>query len=118
MRQFPDKAHRVTDDDIQRVTDGQQARRGVEGVEKAVVGGDCGACQAVQERRLPRVRVAHYRRDRDFTLFAILVYELLGPLLTREALIRSGDITPKPKAIEERRENRLKEVLSMEEKSK
>ena len=58
------------------------------------------------------------RLIRNITLFAILVYELLGPLLTREALIRSGDITPKPKAIEERRENRLKEVLSMEEKSK
>jgi len=48
---------------------------------------------------------------RNITLFAILVYELIGPLLTREALTKAGDIVAKSPEVENRRKNRLQEVL-------
>ena len=32
---------------------------------------------------------------RNITLFAVLVYELVGPMLTKIALTKAGDITPK-----------------------
>ena len=32
---------------------------------------------------------------RNITLFAVLIYELVGPMITKTALIRSGDIIPK-----------------------
>ncbi len=38
---------------------------------------------------------------RNITLFAVLVYELVGPLLTKIALTKSGDIVPKAVAIQE-----------------
>ena len=47
---------------------------------------------------------------RNITLFAILVYELVGPLLTRNALMKSGDITEKPEGVKNRRKNRLAEI--------
>ena len=31
---------------------------------------------------------------KNITLFAILIYELIGPYLTKQCLIKSGDITP------------------------
>ncbi len=33
---------------------------------------------------------------RDITLFSVLIYELVGPILTRDALTKAGDIQPKP----------------------
>ncbi len=33
---------------------------------------------------------------RNIVLFAVLIYELIGPLMTKNALIRSGDIVSKP----------------------
>ena len=33
---------------------------------------------------------------RNIVLFAVMIYELLGPMLTKIALTRAGDITPKP----------------------
>lgn len=44
---------------------------------------------------------------RNIVLFAVLIYELVGPLLTREALIRSGDITEMPVEVKERRQRKL-----------
>ncbi|MBE6648763.1 MAG: sodium:proton antiporter [Ruminococcaceae bacterium] len=35
---------------------------------------------------------------RNISLFAVLVYELVGPLLTKIALMKAGEITPKPVA--------------------
>ncbi|MBO4453218.1 MAG: cation:proton antiporter [Clostridia bacterium] len=35
---------------------------------------------------------------RNITLFAVLIYELVGPVLTKYALTKSGDITPKATA--------------------
>ena len=34
---------------------------------------------------------------RNIILFSVLVYELLGPVLTKIALTKAGDITEKPK---------------------
>jgi len=48
---------------------------------------------------------------RNLTLFAVLVYELLGPTLTKIALTKSGDIKPKDtEALKQRREDKLKEI--------
>ena len=33
---------------------------------------------------------------RNIVLFSVLIYELVGPLLTKMALTAAGDITPKP----------------------
>ncbi|MBQ1963133.1 MAG: hypothetical protein II369_03345, partial [Clostridia bacterium] len=32
---------------------------------------------------------------RSIVLFAVMIYELVGPMLTKIALVRAGDITPK-----------------------
>ena len=34
---------------------------------------------------------------KNITLFAVLVYELVGPMLTKMALLRAGDIKPEEK---------------------
>lgn len=47
---------------------------------------------------------------RNITLFAVLVYELIGPLLTRQALMAAGDIKPMTEDVKKRRENLLKKV--------
>ncbi|MBP5154061.1 MAG: cation:proton antiporter [Lachnospiraceae bacterium] len=45
---------------------------------------------------------------RSIVLFAVLVYEIAGPLLTKWALTRSGDIAPQPEEVRNRREAKLK----------
>ena len=47
---------------------------------------------------------------RNITLFAVLVYELFGPLLTRWALTKAGDIKPMPEHVKNRREHKLREA--------
>ena len=44
---------------------------------------------------------------RNITLFAVLIYELIGPLLTRQALQAAGEIKPKPHEVIHRRKNKL-----------
>lgn len=44
---------------------------------------------------------------RSVVLFAILIYELIGPLLTKRALLRAGDITAKPEEVKKRRSDLL-----------
>ena len=44
---------------------------------------------------------------RNIILFSVLIYELFGPVMTREALKASGDITEKPKEVLERRQRKL-----------
>ena len=44
---------------------------------------------------------------RNIVLFAVLVYELVGPLLTKWALTRAGDIQPKSEEVLHRRERKL-----------
>lgn len=47
---------------------------------------------------------------RNITLFAVLIYELVGPVLTRQALTAAGDIKPMPHEVKNRRETKLKEA--------
>ena len=44
---------------------------------------------------------------RNITLFAVLVYELFGPVLTRWALTKSGDIQPMAQEVRDRRKTKL-----------
>lgn len=46
---------------------------------------------------------------RNIVLFAVLIYELAGPILTREALKRAGEISEIPQEVRERRERALQE---------
>ena len=46
---------------------------------------------------------------RNIILFGVLVYELFGPVMTKFALTRSGDIKPKSPEVENRRETYLAE---------
>jgi len=47
---------------------------------------------------------------RSLTLFAVLVYELIGPTITKIALTKSGDIQPKSAEVLHRREKTLQEI--------
>ena len=47
---------------------------------------------------------------RNIILFSVLVYELIGPSLTKMALTRAGDIQEKSNELVHRREKRLEEV--------
>lgn len=47
---------------------------------------------------------------RNITLFAVLIYELLGPLMTRQALTAAGEITPKPQEVINRRRHKLEDA--------
>jgi len=47
---------------------------------------------------------------RNITLFAVLVYELFGPMLTRWALTKAGDIKPMSHEVKNRRKTKLEEA--------
>ena len=47
------------------------------------------------------------RLIRNITLFAVLIYELFGPLMTREALTAAGDIKPMSEEVKNRRQIKL-----------
>ena len=47
---------------------------------------------------------------RDIILFSVLVYELIGPSLTKMALTKAGDIQAIPAEVKGRRKKRLEEV--------
>ena len=44
---------------------------------------------------------------RNITLFAVLIYELFGPVLTRQALMSAGDIQPMSEEVKNRRQIKL-----------
>ena len=46
---------------------------------------------------------------RNIVLFAVLIYELLGPVMTKNALTAAGDIQPKSEEVLNRRQVRLEE---------
>lgn len=54
---------------------------------------------------------------RNITLFSVLVYEMVGPLLTRQALTKAGDIKPIPEEVRNRRQRKL-EAVEASRKSK
>ena len=47
---------------------------------------------------------------RNITLFAVLIYELFGPLITRWALTKAGDIKPMSDEVKNRRNIKLQET--------
>ena len=47
---------------------------------------------------------------RNIVLFAVLIYELVGPLMTKWALTKAGDIRPKSEEVLHRRERKLAAV--------
>lgn len=53
---------------------------------------------------------------RNITLFAVLIYELFGPLLTRQALTAAGDIKPIPEEVKKRRHTKLEMAKKSSEK--
>ncbi len=53
---------------------------------------------------------------RNITLFSVLIYELFGPLFTRWALTKAGDITPMPEHVKNRRHHKLQEQLALNKK--
>ncbi len=53
---------------------------------------------------------------RNITLFAVLIYELVGPLLTRQALTAAGDIKPIPHEVKNRRQHKLSMVNTKNDK--
>jgi len=52
---------------------------------------------------------------RSITLFSVLIYELVGPMMTKMALMRSGDISPQLESVKNRR-NELLEKASEKQK--
>ena len=53
---------------------------------------------------------------RNITLFAVLIYELVGPLMTKWALTQSGDIQPMSDEVRNRRENKLAAASAQKQK--
>lgn len=53
---------------------------------------------------------------RNITLFAVLIYELVGPLLTRQALMAAGEIKPMPDHVKDRRQIKLDAAKTDKEK--
>ena len=47
---------------------------------------------------------------RNITLFAVLIYELVGPVFTRQALTAAGEIVPIPHHVKERRQTKLEQA--------
>lgn len=52
---------------------------------------------------------------RNITLFAVLIYELFGPLMTRQALMAAGEIKPMEQHVKERRQIKLEEAKKSKE---
>jgi len=53
---------------------------------------------------------------RNITLFAVLIYELVGPLLTRQALAAAGEIKPIPEHVKNRRQTKLTDAAERKNK--
>ena len=51
---------------------------------------------------------------RNIALFAVLIYELFGPLMTRQALMSAGEIPPMEEHVKERRRLKLEEAKKRE----
>ena len=51
---------------------------------------------------------------RNITLFAVLLYELFGPLMTRQALMAAGDIRPVSEEVKNRRHHKLQAAKNRE----
>ena len=47
---------------------------------------------------------------RNIILFSVMVYELIGPSLTKIALTKAGDIQSKPSEVKNRRKKKLEQT--------
>lgn len=56
------------------------------------------------------------RLIRNITLFAVLIYELIGPLMTRQALMAAGDIKPMSEEVKNRRQRKLEAAKASKRK--
>ena len=55
---------------------------------------------------------------RNIVLFSVLIYELVGPALTKNALMKAGDIQPKSEEVINRRQRKLEQArLSREQQA-
>lgn len=52
----------------------------------------------------------HGNLIRNITLFAVLIYELVGPMMTKMALTAAGDIQPMSDEVKNRRQKKLEEA--------
>ena len=52
---------------------------------------------------------------RNITLFAVLIYELFGPMMTKMALTAAGEIQPIPEHVKNRRQHKLAEAKKAKE---
>ena len=52
---------------------------------------------------------------RNITLFAVLIYELFGPIMTRMALTAAGEIHPITEEVKRRREQKLEQAKELKE---
>ena len=50
---------------------------------------------------------------RNIVLFSVLVYELVGPMFTKWALTKAGDIQPPSDEVKNRRQNKLASILHL-----
>ena len=50
---------------------------------------------------------------RNITLFAVLIYALFGPLITRQALMSAGEIKPMSDDVKHRRKAKLEAAKSL-----
>ncbi len=57
------------------------------------------------------------RLIQNITLFAILIYEIFGPLMTKWALTKAGDIQPISEEVKNRRQKKLEEVKRVKEEA-
>jgi Kef-type K+ transport system membrane component KefB len=55
---------------------------------------------------------------RNITLFAVLIYELFGPMMTKMALTAAGEIQPMPEHVKNRRHHLLAEAKKAKEENK
>ena len=52
---------------------------------------------------------------RNIVLFSVLIYELVGPMLTKNALMAAGDIQPKSEEVINRRQRKLEQAQAKRE---
>ena len=53
---------------------------------------------------------------RSVVLFSVLIYELVGPALTKDALMKAGDIQPKSDEVVNRRQIKLEKAQEERQK--
>ena len=51
---------------------------------------------------------------RNIVLFAVLIYELVGPMMTKWALQKAGDIKPMGDDVRNRRERKLEQAKNVQ----